>query len=76
MPTSASVTRPLNSKSSNIPTPISMMPSSGLSPVSQNEKFEVNDTEEIIEVNAAWKLSSLSKEVDKERGKEEGRELE
>ncbi len=30
----------------------------------------------MIEVDAAWKLSSLDKEVDKERSKEEGKELE
>ncbi len=66
----------LNSKSSNIPTPFSLMPSSSLSSTSQNERFKVDDTEEIIEVNAAWKLSSLSKKVDKERGKAKDKELE
>ncbi len=44
--------------------------------MSQNKKFKVDDTEEMIEVDAAQKLSSLGKEVNKERGKEEGKELE
>ncbi len=70
MSTSAPITRPLNSEPSNIPTPLSMMPSSSLSPASQNERFEVDNAEEMIEVDAAQKLSSLGKEVDKEEGKE------
>ncbi len=65
MSTSAPITRLLNSEPSNIPTPLSMMPSSGLSLVSQSERFKVNDAEEMIEVNAARKLSGLGKEVDK-----------
>ncbi len=70
MSASTPITRPLNSESSNIPTPISMMPFSGLSPTSQNEKFKVDNTKKIIEVDAAQKLSGLSKEVGKEEGKE------
>ncbi len=46
------------------------MPSSSLSPVSQNERFEVDDAEEMMEVDAARKLSGLGKEVDKEEGEE------
>ncbi len=76
MSASTFVTHPLDSESSNILTPISTMPSSSLSPVSQNERFKVNDIKEIIEVDAAQKLDGLGKEVDKERGKEEGKELE
>ncbi len=53
MSTSAPITHPLDSESSNIPTPLSMILSSGLSSMSQNERFEVNDAEEMIEVNAA-----------------------
>ncbi len=73
---SALVTHLLDSESSNISTPISMMPSSSLSPVSQNERFKVDNVEEMIEVDVAWKLGSLSKEVDREGGKEEDKELE
>ncbi len=76
MSTSTPITHLLDSESSNILTPISMMPSSSLSSMSQNERFEVNNTEEIIKVDAAWKLSGLGKEVDKEEGKEKGKELE
>ncbi len=76
MSTSAPITYLLDSESSNIPTLFFMIPSSSLSSISQNEKFKVNDTEKIIEVDATWKLSGLSKEVKKERGKEEGKELE
>ncbi len=53
MSASAPITHLLDSESSNIPTPISMMLSSSLSPVSQNERFEVNNTKEMIEVDAA-----------------------
>ncbi len=76
MSTSAPIIYLLNSKSSNIPTPISMILSSGLSLISQNEKFKVNNAEEMIEVNTVQKLSNLSKEVDKGEGKEKGKELE
>ncbi len=53
MSASAPVTCPLDSESSNIPTPLFTILSSSLSPMSQNERFEVNDAEEIMEVNAA-----------------------
>ncbi len=46
------------------------MPSSSLSSVSQNKRFKVDDTEEMMEVNIAWKLNSRGKEVDKEEVKE------
>ncbi len=62
----------LDSEFSNISIPISMMPSSSLLPMSQNERFEVDDAKEMIEINATWKLSGLGKEV----GKEEGKKLE
>ncbi len=65
-----------DSKSSNILTPLSMMPSSSLSPVSQSERFKVNNAKEIIEVDTVWKLSGLNKEVDKEGSKKKGKELE
>ncbi len=70
MSASAPVTRPLDFEPSNIPTPLSTILSSGLSPASQNERFKVDDAEEIIEVDAAWKLSGLGKKVDKEEGEE------
>ncbi len=38
--------------------------------MSQNERFEIDDVEEMIEVDATWKLSGLGKEVNKEEGKE------
>ncbi len=66
MSASAPVTCLLDSEPSNIPTPLSTMPSSGLSPVSQNERFKVDNAEEMMEVNAAQKLSGLGKKVDKE----------
>ncbi len=53
MSASAPVTHPLNSESSNIPTPLSTILSSGLSPMSQNERFKVDDAEEMMEVDAA-----------------------
>ncbi len=70
MSTSTPVTHPLDSEPSNIPTPLSTMPSSSLSPASQNERFEVDNTEEMMEVDAARKLSGLGKKVDKEEGEE------
>ncbi len=53
MSASAPITHLLDSESSNILTPLSMMLSSSLSPASQNERFEVDDTEEIMEVDTA-----------------------
>ncbi len=43
----------LDSESSNIPTPISTILSSGLSLVNQNEKFEVDNADKIMDINTA-----------------------
>ncbi len=41
----------LDSEFSNILTPISIMPSSSLPPVNQNEKFNIDNAKKMIDVN-------------------------